>query len=124
MRLLPSIASLLVIATTGCVFTDADSSLLVSNDSSFEIHEIYVTEVASLSWGANLLREDILFPGDSLSLAVDCGTYDAMLVDETDETCEISSIDLCFDDADWVIRDNTCAVFEARAAARKQAATK
>jgi hypothetical protein len=42
-----------------------------------------------------------------------------MLIDETGAICEVASVDLCFDEADWIIRNNTCDVFEARAAAAK-----
>lgn len=118
MRLLPSIALLaLTTAATGCVIADGDSSLFVANDSDFEIHEMYVTPIESPTWGPNLLRGSILFPGDSMQLAVDCGTYDALLIDETGAACEVSTIDLCFDTADWIITNRSCAVFEARAAA-------
>ena len=103
---------------TGCVIsTDNDSSLLVSNRSDFEIHEMYVTRVDSPTWGPNLLGNTILVPGDSMYVGIDCGTYDAMLIDETGAVCEVHQIDLCFDDADWIIRNSSCAVFEERAAA-------
>jgi hypothetical protein len=118
MRHFTSIALLVGLSASGCVVTtDEDSSLLVDNQSDFEIHEMYVTDVDSPTWGPNLLTGTVLFPGDSMLLAIDCGIYDAMLIDETDAICEVHNIDLCFDDADWIIRNNTCAVFEARAAA-------
>ena len=109
----------LAVALTGCVVVtdEPDSSLVVSNDSSFEIHEMYVTEIDSPTWGVNLLDRSILFPGQQLELGLDCNTYDAMLVDETGASCEIQNIDLCFDDADWIITNRSCQVFEARAAA-------
>jgi hypothetical protein len=120
MRLLASLA--LCVAGTGCVVSDYDSSLTVSNLSDFEIHEMYVTQIDSPSWGPNLLDGDILFPNESMQLAIDCNTYDAMLVDETGAVCEVSSIDLCFDDADWVIDNRSCEVFEKRAAEKRAAA--
>lgn len=116
MKLFTSLALVLSVAS-GCVV--ADSSLLVSNQSDFEIHEMYVTPVDSPTWGPNLAG-DILFPGESMYVALECGTYDAMLVDDTGAVCEVSSLDLCNDDADWIIRNNSCAVFEARAAAKAQ----
>jgi hypothetical protein len=114
MRLFPAIALLFVASCT-------DSALFVTNDSDFEIHEMYVTDVRSSSWGPNLLDGEILFPGESLTLGLDCGTYDALLIDETDAICEVSNLDLCYENADWVIRNNSCAVFEARAAAAAKA---
>ena len=72
--------------------------------------------------GLNLLRGEILFPGEAVDIAVDCGTYDAMLIDETGAMCEVTSIDLCFEEADWIISNRSCDVFEARAAAAAAAA--
>jgi len=114
MRFIVSLAAI-ACAATGCV--TSDSSLLVSNRSDFEIHEMYVTPIESPSWGPNLLHGDILFPGESTYVGLDCGTYDAMLIDETGAVCEVSTLDLCFDDADWIIRNSSCSVFEKRAAA-------
>lgn len=110
----------LAVSLSACVVTttdDLDSSLFVSNDSSFEIHEMYVTEIDSPTWGPNLLDRSILFPGEQMELALDCNTYDAMLIDETGASCEIQNVDLCFDTADWIITNRSCKVFEARAAA-------
>ena len=56
-----------------------------------------------------------------MTILLDCGTYDTMLIDETDAICEIPNISLCFEDADWIIRNSSCSVFEERAAAMKTA---
>ena len=116
MRLLPAIASLLFVASC------TDSALFVTNDSDFEIHEMYVTDVRSSSWGPNLLDGEILFPGESMTLGLECGNCDALLIDETGAICEVAGLELCYENADWIIRNNSCAVFEKRAAAAKAAA--
>jgi hypothetical protein len=114
--LIPAFAAL-SLALTGCTTDDgdggSDASLLVSNQSDFALIEIYLTDVDNDDWGANLIAGDILAPGEDLLLGVDCGLYDALIVDEDDVECEIDAIDLCLNDADWVIRNNTCSVFEA-----------
>ncbi len=92
----------------------ADATLEVANDSDFVIEELYLTDVDSNSWGANLLRGDVLFPDESFVLAVDCGFYDALLVDEDGVQCELRDLDLCLNDALWVINNNTCSVFGAK----------
>lgn len=121
MRLLTSFASLACLASlSSCVVTD--SSLRVENRSDFEIHEMYVTPVDSSSWGPNLLDGGILYPHESMYIGVACGTYDAMLIDETGAICEVSAIDLCYEDADWIIRNSSCAIFEQRAAVTAAAA--
>jgi hypothetical protein len=124
MKLFTSFALVACLASaSACVVTD-DSSLLVSNHSDFEIHEMYVTDVGSPSWGPNLLGGDVLYPDESMYVVLDCGTYDAMLIDETGAACEVNSIDLCFDDADWIINNRSCDLFKARAAANAAATAK
>ncbi|MBA3538501.1 MAG: hypothetical protein H0T79_02630 [Deltaproteobacteria bacterium] len=117
MRLLTSLTCVAALAFGACVVEEgADATLEVRNDSSFTIRELYLTDVGNPTWGSNLLRGDVLFPNESFTLGVECGTYDAMLVDETNVQCELSNIDLCFDDAIWVIQNSTCSVFSARKA--------
>jgi len=123
--LVPALASLAVMSTVGC--TDdgiiASASLRVTNHSDFAIVEIYLAEVGDPVWGSNLLGDDVLLPGEALLLGVTCGFYDALLIDEDHVDCELDDLDLCRNDADWVIHNNTCSVFGARkAASPRQAA--
>ena len=118
-----TIPSILIVVSAalfaGCVIetnTPSDSTLEVRNNSDFEIHEMYVTGVGSPTWNRNLLGNDVLFPGERLSVGINCGTYDALLIDETNAQCELHAIDLCFANAAWEIRNDTCAVFQARLA--------
>ena len=105
---------------TGCVVqADEDASLTVYNESSFVIEELYLTEVDSPTWGSDLLGSDVLFPGEAIELGVDCDYYDALVIDETGLECEILDIDLCFNDAQWVIRNNSCDVFSIAGQARE-----
>ena len=119
-------ASLSAVAVAaGCASDGSpDATLKVRNDSDFQITEIHVTGVGNATWGPNLLGGDTLAPGESLVLGVDCGTYDALLVDEQGVDCEIHDVDLCLNDAHWIIGNNTCAVFGAAKAARDAAAAK
>src|SRR5690349_8178581 len=71
-----------------------DATLTVVNESDFVIEEIYLTDVGSSVWGRNLLAGDVLLPDESLTLGVDCGLYDALLVDEDGVDCELHGIDL------------------------------
>jgi len=101
-----------------------DASLTVWNQSDFALTEIYLTDVGSPTWGPNLLRGDVLLPGEQLTLGVLCDTYDALIVDEAGVDCEINDIDLCLNDATWVIRNNTCPVFGAAKQAREATTAK
>ena len=99
-----------------------DSRLVIDNQSSFVIDEVFLTNVNSSSWGPNRLGGDVLFPGETLTLGVNCGFYDALLVDEDGVDCELHDLDLCLNDAVWVIRNNTCTVFGAAAQERAEKA--
>ena len=119
--LLPLIASL---SFAGCATDDdgfVDASLLVVNESDFVITDIYLTEIDNPDWGPNRLRGDVLLPGEELLLGVQCDFYDALLIDEDGVECELFDLDLCLNDADWVIRNSTCTVFGAAAQKTEQA---
>lgn len=115
-----ALGSLTVAACSSDSGTDA--SLRVQNDSDFSIVEIRVTSVGNTDWGPNLIAGDSLDPGDTLTIDVTCDTYDALLVDESGVDCQLHSVDLCFNDAAWVIRNNTCTVFSADKAPEAQQA--
>jgi hypothetical protein len=112
-------------AMTGCVASSnsgPDATLRVQNSSDFSIVELYVTPVGNPDWGRNLLAGDVLAPGESTTLGVNCDTYDVRLVDDSNVDCEVHDVDLCLNDADWIIHNNTCAVFGVAKAAREAAA--
>jgi hypothetical protein len=112
--------AMLLVAPAACAVDEDvdDSSLTVVNDSDFIIEAVYITDVNASGWGPNL-APDALFPGESLIITdIECGTYDALLIDETGLECELLGIDLCFDDATWHITNNTCDVFAAAAKER------
>ena len=107
-------ASLLAttLGATGCIISDSGSDLTVTNNSSFDIQELYLTFSTSSGWGANHLGNNPLLPGESITLAgISCDTYDVLMVDETGAKCEHDNLDLCLSSASWVITNNTCSVF-------------
>lgn len=120
MKITRWLAPLFAISCLAACTSDSDSgddaTLLVTNESDFVITDIYLTEVDNPDYGPNLLGNDVLLPGEDFLLGVDCDFYDALIIDEDGVECEIFDIDLCLNDADWIIRNNTCAVFEAGAA--------
>jgi hypothetical protein len=117
LRVFTSLFAVFGVATVAGCSSTSDASLRVENRSDFAIVEIHVTPVGKASWGRNLLDGDILAPGETIVLGADCGTYDALLVDEAGVDCEVDNIDLCLNDATWIIRNNTCTVFGAAKAA-------
>jgi hypothetical protein len=108
------------VAIAGCSDSgDTSGTLRVRNQSDFAITEIRVTSVGSTTWGPNLIAGDILAPGEVLNVDVSCDQYDALLTDESGAQCTVHDVDLCFNTADWIIRNDTCPVFAAAQAARQ-----
>ena len=76
---------------------DDDGLLVIDNDSSFELAEIYVTPVDVYEWGPDRLGGTILEPGERLTVDLGCDYYDALLVDDFGHECEILDLDVCYD---------------------------
>ena len=106
-----SLAAVGMVTVAGCSDNDDNAQLHVHNNSSFSIVELHVTSVGSPTWGPNLIAGETLAPGDSLTIDVSCGTYDALLVDQQGVDCQVHSVDLCGNHADWQINNDTCTVF-------------
>lgn len=103
------LSAILAVGAGACVVSedDGDSTLTVSNRSSYFIEEIHLAEVSDPSWGADLI-DGALAPGEDVIIVdISCGTYDVLVIDETGVECELSGLELCFDDDAWVIDDFT-----------------
>lgn len=101
------LAFTLALALPACFFTvdDDDGLLSVVNDSSFVIEEVAVASIGSRFYGPNLLGGDVLFPGESVSVRLDCDFYDVLFVDEAGLECEVLDIDVCVSRTIFVIDD-------------------
>ena len=86
--------------TAGC----ADSSFSIENQSSVTLQEINLAPVNSLSWGHNLIAGDMLYPGETLHIEqIDCDVYDVRIRDHVGRECVLVDLDLCFDNAVWIL---------------------
>lgn len=99
--------TLLMAFSTGCFVEDGtpDSRLTIVNESSYAIYEIRIAEVGETVFSSDLLAGDVLLPGQSLDIYVYCDVYDILVIDEDGYECVLPGLDLCFDDAVWVIDD-------------------
>ena len=111
-------ASLALGACTGDNGDNGPAILIVQNRSDHAIVDIRIARTADPSFGANLLGAETLAPGMEVTLGVSCGVFDARVLDDAGAECDLSAVDLCADNALWVITDQTCAVFGARGRAR------
>jgi hypothetical protein len=93
--------------SSGCIIEsddDEDSSLTIANESNFVLVDIRVAEIDNPDYGPNLIPEDLL-PGEEITIFLDCDVYDVLIEDQLGAVCELLGLDLCFDDAIWVIDD-------------------
>jgi hypothetical protein len=104
------LALLATIALAACGTSDddggvgGDSTLTINNDSSYALIGIYLSPTTSVSWGNDLLGNEVLVPGEVFEVSgIECDTYDIRVVDEDNDECILDSVDLCLDNAVWHI---------------------
>jgi hypothetical protein len=86
-------------------------SLTLRNASSYMIYQMHLSPYDDPSWGPDLLNSDPLLPGEGGTAPVfACSKYDLKLVDDEGGECIVNDIDLCFNDEDWTIDDDTLAI--------------
>ena len=77
----------------------------VTNESSWEIHEIYFSPSSQDDWGEDHLGKQILETGMSLVLTdVSSGRWDIRLVDEDSDVCVLEDVHIT-DSETWVVTD-------------------
>ena len=84
-----------------------DSSVNIKNNSSWEIHQVYVSPIDKTDWGDNLLKGNVVeSKGGSVEIfKIACDTYDVRLVDEDGAMCIVPDISLCAEKDAWVVED-------------------
>lgn len=102
-----SLLSLLLCAMAAPAFARR-ATVKIINQSKWEIHHIYLSPSESRRWGQDLLGDEILAKGESLTLSrIDCNLYDIKVVDEDGDECVIEEADLCRDNSYWKITDKS-----------------
>lgn len=108
-------AILLVLIWAGSVSAGKyDSVVTIQNDSSWDIHEMYLSSTEDEKWGPDQLGEHVIAGEESFKLhGIPCDDYDVKLVDEDGDECVVEGVSLCADSDAWVIDDEdllTCQV--------------
>ena len=84
-----------------------DAVITIVNRSSFDIHELYLSPVDVDEWGPDQLGEEIIESGGKFQLyGIDCDVYDIMIVDEDGDECVLEVVELCDEEAKWVITND------------------
>jgi hypothetical protein len=100
--------AVLVVGTSATIATTPAKKssvkiIKVKNTTNFSIDEIYISATDVEEWGDDILDPDeILMPGETVEVEVDCGTWDVKLVAEDGSDCAIMDITLC-GSAQWNI---------------------
>lgn len=81
-------------------------SVVVINESSFAIVQLFISPRERFLWGEDRLGWDILESGGRVRIRdVPCGQYDVRLVDEDGDACVVYGVPICGKRTEWVIRD-------------------
>lgn len=91
-----------------CINSDSYvSSLTIENNSSWSFLYIYISD-PSEGWGDDVLGDEVLSSGETMSFGFSSGTYDIKIRDEDGDECILwgyehySNTPLVFDDDDWL----------------------
>jgi tetratricopeptide (TPR) repeat protein len=60
---------------------EGEASLIVENSSADMVCSVYVSALTDENWGADRLRESLLASGDTVTFALEPGSYDILLTD-------------------------------------------
>ena len=86
------------------------SNITVSNNSSREIHFLYLSPVDQDNWGPDQLNNASLNNGQSVTLTnVSCSAADIKVIAEDKDGCFLSGVVSCGGNAQWTITDQTTA---------------
>lgn len=99
---------LLVGCIAACVSLGAvaASTVQIHNQSSWDLHELYISLSTEEEWGSDLLGDQIVESGQFANLRdVPCADYDVRIVDEDGDVCIVSEVALC-EDAAYVLDDD------------------
>ena len=82
----------------------ADSTLTIRNETRWVITEFYVSETDDEDWGPDQFGDEVVGYGEEFILYdIPCDFWDIMFIDEDGDECILEEVDLCNDDAIWVI---------------------
>jgi hypothetical protein len=105
-RLAASIALSLMLAAPAFA-ASTDAAVVISNQSSWQIHELYISSVDTEEWGPDQLGEKVIGTDEEFTLhSIPCDAYDVRLVDEDGDECVVNAVALCADKDAWVIQDS------------------
>ena len=85
---------------------DTDATVAITNNSSWDLHHLFISSVDDQEWGEDQLGDAVIASGESFTLnSIPCDAYDVRVVDEDGDECVVNAVALCADKDAWVIDD-------------------
>jgi hypothetical protein len=83
------------------------ATVQVTNQSKWEIHNLFLSATEQNDWGPDHLGEYIItaYGGTFTLKSIPCDSYDVDIVDEDGDECIIEAVDMCGDNSFWTITD-------------------
>lgn len=83
----------------------SSSTVVIENQSDWEIHQLFLSSVDEEEWGPDQLGDEIIpSSGGRFTLhSIPCDDYDVQLIDEDGDSCVVGGVGLCGDRDTWVI---------------------
>ena len=107
--LIITLAIALVVTTGFTVKTarqDDKKTIKIKNTTNFTVDEIHISPDEENHWGDDILDDDeLLTPGESVDVEVDCGKWDVKLIAEDKSECQVEDITLCKADQWNIVAD-------------------
>lgn len=92
--------------TNPTVRQDDKKTIKIKNTTKFTVDEIHISPDEEDHWGDDILDDDeLLKPGETVEVEVDCGKWDVKLIAEDASACEIENITLCEADQWNIVAD-------------------
>lgn len=82
------------------------ANVTIKNKSDWSIQNFFLSPVETEEWGPDQLGDEVIGTGDTFTLTgIPCDSYDVRLVDEDDDECIVSEVDIC-SNGGWVISND------------------
>jgi hypothetical protein len=103
----PAFALVACLAAAPVFAASSDAAVVIKNNSSWEIHNLFISSVDTQEWGPDQLGDDVISAGGGTYTLTDipCGAYDVQLIDEDGDECIVGDVGLCASKGSWVITD-------------------
>ncbi|WP_313914682.1 hypothetical protein [Tahibacter sp.] len=101
-----ALAAVAVFASSAASASENNSKVVITNKSSWAIHEFYIAPHSEREWGPDQLGDKTIENGETFTLTdVPCASYDVRVVDEDGDECILEDVGLCATKDTWVIND-------------------